>query len=100
MVVPGALVDDPAIVPLQALPVVEAADLSAFGESADTLVRDGALTVVAPVGLARNDRNRLARVALTRLARACGLRRCRRIGSRSDGVTRATIRGRKSNVTY
>ncbi|WP_326948643.1 hypothetical protein OG439_07600 [Amycolatopsis sp. NBC_01307] len=96
VVVPGVLVDDPAAVPLMAPPVVElqvksddpreygpgellrlvtltkVVDLSVFGTSADTLAREGALTVVAPVGFDHESRRQLTVTALTRLARAWG----------------------------
>lgn len=96
IVVPGALVGDPATMPLMAPPVVEfqlkaddpteykpaelqrltilpkMIDLSAFGTTADNLFREGALSVVAPIDIAPDDRHRLTRTALTRLARAWG----------------------------
>ena len=95
-IVPGALVDDPAAVPLMAPPKVELqvksddpaeyrhgellhlatlsglADLSAFGASTDMSIQEGALTVIAPIGLDDESRRKLVIEALTRLAREWG----------------------------
>ncbi|WP_439381530.1 hypothetical protein [Amycolatopsis lexingtonensis] len=94
--VPGALVDDPVAVSLMAPPMVELqvkagdpreyrpgellklvtlptmVDLSAFGTSTDTLIQEGALTIVAPIGIDFESRRKLVVEALTRLAREWG----------------------------
>ncbi|SEC02759.1 SEFIR domain-containing protein [Amycolatopsis tolypomycina] len=83
VVVPGALVPDPERATLLAPPTVElqvkadgslpaVADLSAFGEAAGQPGPEGAVTVVAPIGLRRTKRRAWAARALTRLARAWG----------------------------
>ena len=81
--VPGALVPDPERAPLLAPPTVElhvetdgllldVLDLSVFGTSEGQAGREGAVTVVAPIGFGRDERWAWAAKALTRLARAWG----------------------------
>lgn len=80
MVVPRALVDDPPTVPLLEPPRVElhlkanvdTLDLSAFGEHDGDPSREGAATIIAPVGFGRQDRWQWAARTLTRLARDWG----------------------------
>ncbi|MEV4056431.1 toll/interleukin-1 receptor domain-containing protein [Amycolatopsis sp. NPDC049688] len=83
VVVPRALVPDPANAVLLAPPTVElqvktdgtltdVVDLSAFGSPAGRPGPQGAVTVVAPIGLGRDERRALATKALTRLARDWG----------------------------
>jgi len=80
VVVPGALVPDPERAALLAPPVVELhvktdgnlLDLSVFGKPAGRPGSEGAVTVVAPVGLGRDERRAWAAKALTRLARDWG----------------------------
>ncbi|MEU4248642.1 toll/interleukin-1 receptor domain-containing protein [Amycolatopsis sp. NPDC026612] len=81
VVVPGALVAEPGNAVLLAPPTVElqvkadvpeAVDLSVFGKPEGRPNPQGAVTVVAPIGLDRNERRAWATKALTRLARDWG----------------------------
>jgi hypothetical protein len=83
VVVPRALVPDPANAALLAPPTVElqvktdgtltdVVDLSVFGKPEGRPGPQGAVTVVAPIGLGRTERRAWATKALTRLARDWG----------------------------
>ncbi|MDS0140661.1 MULTISPECIES: TIR domain-containing protein [unclassified Amycolatopsis] len=83
VVVPGALVPNPECAALLAPPAVElqikadtslpaVVDLSAFGKPQGLPGPQGAVTVVAPIGLDRDERRTWAAKALTRLAREWG----------------------------
>jgi hypothetical protein len=83
VVVPGALVPDPECAALLAPPAVElhikadtslsaVADLTAFGKPGGLPGPQGAVTVVAPIGLGRTERRAWAARALTRMARDWG----------------------------
>ncbi|MGW5747611.1 TIR domain-containing protein [Amycolatopsis sp. NPDC003861] len=83
VVVPGALVPSPECAALLAPPTVTlqvkadtslpaVVDLSAFGKPEELPGPQGAVTVVAPIGLDRDERRAWAAKALTRLAREWG----------------------------
>jgi hypothetical protein len=83
VVLPGALVPDPGHAALLAPPTVElhvkterslpdVADLSVFGTPEGQPGSQGAVTVVAPIGLGDNERRAWATTALTRMARGWG----------------------------
>jgi hypothetical protein len=93
MVVPRALMDDPPTAPLLGPPAVElhlkandwfdseprrsprlvdVIDLSVFGDHHGDPSPEGAATIIAPIGLGREDRRHWAVKTLTRLARVWG----------------------------